>query len=195
MRVDGWRYDRAIDSSLTSRVCMFLVFSTSLHPTSRSRILASVALAELRDHGVPCELIDLSCLDPLPPCNGDDCYSHETVGELAGKIASASGILIAAPIYNYDVSAACKNLIELTGSSWNDKVVALVCSAGGQGSYMAPMSFLGSLMLDFHCLIVPRFVYTTDDCFTDDQINNDVISERIKELTSKLVKISSSLAG
>lgn len=173
---------------------MYLVFSTSLHPTSRSRILANAALAGLREKGVSCELVDLSYMNPLPPCNGHDCYSDPAVGELAGKIAAAEGIVIAAPIYNYDVSAACKNLIELTGSSWNDKVVALLCSAGGQGSYMAPLSFLGSLMLDFHCLVVPRFVYATEDCFTDEQLSNDDVAARLKQMTSQLVKLGSAVA-
>ena len=169
---------------------MFLILSTSLHPTSRSRVLANAALAELRDQAVACELIDLSYLDPLPACNGHDCYSHPQVGELAAKIAAASGILVASPVYNYDVSAACKNVIELTGSAWNDKVVGLMCCAGGQGSYMALMGFLSSLILDFHCLIVPRFVYATEECITGDQVNDDDVTERIKVLTKQLVKIA-----
>lgn len=43
-------------------------------------------------------------------------------------------VLVAAPIYNFDVSAAIKNLVEQTGRAWTDKVVGFLCSAGGRAS-------------------------------------------------------------
>ena len=173
---------------------MYLVFSTSLHPTSRSRVLAQAATRELEARGEACQLIDLSEGEPLPPCNGHDCYGDPAVGEISGQIAAARGILIAAPIYNYDVSASCKNLIELTGSAWNDKVVGLLCAAGGQGSYMSPLGFCNSLMLDFRCLILPKFVYASESCFADGALVDDRVVERIQNLVAQLAKVGSCLA-
>lgn len=172
---------------------MILVFSTSLHPESKSRLLANAALDELKSFGESCEMIDLAYMNPLPPCNGHDCFGDPGVGELANKITTASGILIAAPVYNFDVSASCKNLIELTGSAWNDKVVGLLCAAGGQGSYMSPISLANSLMLDFRCLILPRFVFATEQSFPDGQLADDDISVRIRELARQMVKVSKAL--
>ena len=40
------------------------------------------------------------------------------------KIASAHSIILAGPVYNYDLNAAIKNFIEWTGYAWNKKVVA-----------------------------------------------------------------------
>ena len=174
---------------------MYLVFSTSLHPQSRSRILANAAATHIRDAGQECELIDLASMDPLPLCNGHDCYSDPAVGQLAGKIAAARGALIASPIYNYDVSASCKNMIELTGSAWNGNVVGLLCAAGGQGSYMAPTGLFNSLMLDFRCLILPKFVYAREDCFADGQITDPGIPVRIEELANQLIKLGACLAS
>ena len=51
--------------------------------------------------------------------------------KLSATIEGADGILIAAPVYNYDVAAATKNMIELTGSAWEDKIVGFLCAAGG----------------------------------------------------------------
>lgn len=169
---------------------MYLVFSTSLHPTSRSRVLATAAAQRLQAADQPFELLDLAVLDPLPPCNGHDCYGHPLVGELAGKIAAANGVLIASPVYNYDVSASCKNLIELTGSAWKDKMVGLLCAAGGQGSYMAPMGLFNSLMLDFRCLILPRFVYALEDSFADNALINENVSGRVNELVDQMTRLS-----
>jgi len=38
--------------------------------------------------------------------------------KLSATIEGADGIIIAAPVYNYDVAATTKNMIELTGSAW-----------------------------------------------------------------------------
>lgn len=173
---------------------MYLVISTSLHPESKSRVLANAAHKEIKDQGGDCELIDLAYSDPLPQCNGHDCYSKPAVGELSGKIAAAKAILLATPIYNFDVSATCKNLIELTGSAWNEKIVGMLCAAGGQGSYMAPMGFVNSLMLDFRCLILPKFVYACgDECIVDGEIKDADVLARVDELAKQTVKVAGCL--
>ena len=46
---------------------MYLVFSTSLHPNSRSHVLANAAVQQMQEIGLPCELLDLAALDQLPP--------------------------------------------------------------------------------------------------------------------------------
>ena len=47
-----------------------------------------------------------------------------------GLLGLATTILIAAPVYNYDVGAAVKNLIEHTGDAWTDKTVGFMLAAG-----------------------------------------------------------------
>ena len=81
--------------------------------------------------------------------------------------------MIATPIYNYNVSSSAKNLVELTGKAWTDKVVGFLCAAGGRGSYMGCMGLANSLMLDFRSLILPRFVYATGDPFAGEQNQRD----------------------
>ena len=168
---------------------MHLIISTSLHPNSRSRILAATAARAMKKNQQPCELLDLAEME-LPNCDGDQCYSKPDVVKLAGAISSASSILIASPIYNYDVSAACKNMIELTGKAWTDKVVGFLVAAGGTNSYMSVMGFANSLMLDFRCLIAPRFVYGTGEAFAGDQIAEEDMLVRIDELVSKMAQLS-----
>jgi FMN reductase len=171
---------------------MFLVISASLHPTSRSRILGRACLEELQQSGRQVEWFDLA-EQTLPPCDGATAYSHENVRKLAGLIESASAVFLASPVYNYDVNAAAKNAVELTGKAWTGKVVSLMLAAGGQGSYMAAMGLANSLMLDFRCLIVPRFIYTTGDSFEGDHLADDVIQRRVEELVADTTRISDAL--
>jgi len=170
----------------------YLVISCSLSPSSRSRILARIAHQHLEARGLGAEFIELADLN-LPLCDGASVYGQPAVQEIGEKIARARGVILAAAIYNYDVNSAAKNLIELTGDAWTDKVVGFVCAAGGHGSYMSVMPFANSLMLDFRCVIIPRFVYTIRAAPEDKLFGDQVIHARTEELTTELVRITDAL--
>jgi NAD(P)H-dependent FMN reductase len=172
---------------------MILLLSASLHPNSRSRILATECENLLIEKGRAATVFDLS-MTPLPLCDGATAYGHEDVQRLAGLVAEADAILVASPIYNYDVNAAAKNAIELTGKNWTGKIVGLMLAAGGQGSFMAPMGLANSLMLDFRCLIVPRFVYATGDAFENDQISDEIVQMRVAQLVEDTLRLADALS-
>ena len=159
-----------------------LIISSSLSKNSQSRMMAKYASDYLVAKSASVEMIDLRDFD-LPICDGDDSSNIPIVKDLKIKIRKAHGILIATPVYNFNVNAAIKNLVELTGEAWNEKVVGFICSAGSKNSYMAVMGLANSLMLDFRCVIIPRFVYSTDN--TNDLDNS--IKERLNNLSSELV--------
>ena len=52
-------------------------------------------------------LIDLQDVS-LPMCDGGACYGDANVQEISKQLAGAQGIVLATPIYNYDVNAAAK---------------------------------------------------------------------------------------
>ena len=163
----------------------YLVISSSLNSQSRSRLLAQIAFKALNLMKVPVQWIDLVEYS-VPLCDGNSAYEHSQVKELKEKIHHAEGVLFAVPIYNYYANAAAKNLIELTGKAWSDKVVGFLCAAGGRGSYMSVMSLANSLMLDFRCLIIPRFVYFTGEAFEEGRVCDPEVEARIKELAKEL---------
>jgi NAD(P)H-dependent FMN reductase len=154
----------------------FLVISTSLRAGSVSRLLGQFLAQELEG-----DYLDLRD-HPLPFCDGDVAYDDPNVEKLRARIRAARVIFLAVPIYNYDGNAAAKNLIELTGGAWEDKIVGFACAAGGQSSYMSIMGLANDLMLDFRCVILPRFVYATGADFNDGQITSPKIQQRLKEL-------------
>lgn len=172
----------------------YLVISTSLHPASKSRILAREAQRLLESHGAEVEWLDLA-ETTLPPCDGAACYDDPDVQAIGEQIKQAEGILIATPIYNFACSASAKNLVELTGQNWTGKVVSFLCSAGGAGSYMSIMGLANNLMLDFRSIIVPRFVYAEPTAFTEsgDGIADDAVLTRLDELAVALIRFGSAL--
>jgi FMN reductase len=131
----------------------------------------------------------------LPMCGTQVSFEAAEARMLGTAIATASGVLLGVPIYNYDVNAAAKNLVELTGRAWTGKVVGFLCAAGGKGSYMSAMGLANSLMLDFRCVIVPRYVYTVRDDFADGQIASEAVLERVRSLCETTVKMAAALGA
>ena len=169
---------------------MHLIISCSLNKKSKSRIMAKHAHSL---HTENSKYIDLKDFD-MPLCDGNSCYNHPVTKDLKNIIEGASSILISGPIYNYDLNAAVKNLLELTGQSWNNKLVGFICAAGGKGSYMSPMSFMNSLILDYRCMIIPRYVYADSTCFDEKGQFNEEIKNRIEEVVNSSIKLHHALS-
>lgn len=173
---------------------MILLYSCSLNPESRSRVLAEAARARFEELGEPVEFVDLRDV-PLPLCDGAGTYGDPNALHLASLGERADAVVLAAPVYNYGVSAAAKNLVELTGRSWTGKVIGMLLAAGGHGSYMAGMGLANSLMLDFRCLVIPRYVYADGEMFDDERITDSELDRRVAELAREVTRVSRALRG
>lgn len=171
---------------------MITILSSSLNHDSNSRILAREAQRVLETDGEAVTFVDLRD-HPLPLCDGGGVYRDPRVAEFSRLLGAADAILVAAPIYNYDVSAALKNVIELTGSAWENKAVGFLCAAGGMSSYMSIMAFANSLMLDFRSVIVPRFVYATGDAFAGGELRDPEQIRRVAQLARATARMGAAL--
>ena len=168
------------------------ILSSSLNPQSRSRILGLHAQEILVAQGVTVDFIDLQAMD-LPLAGSEGSWDGQAVADLEARLSAAQGILIAAPVYTYDLNAAVKNVAELAGGGFEGKVVGFLLAAGGMGSYMAVMSFANSLMLDFRSLILPRFVYALKNATADGKVTDPEIQKRIHDLAGELVRVAGAL--
>ena len=131
--------------------------------------------------------------NPLPMCDGDACYDLPEVLDFREKINNAEGIILATPVYNFNVSSSAKNVVELGGRMLYDKIFGFICAAGTKNGYMAVMSLANSLMIDFRCYIIPKFVYATKHDFENGKITNSDIKKRIEELGEELIRVSRAL--
>jgi len=156
--------------------------------------MGRMAFQYLQKARVDCSWLDLAEMD-LPLCDADACYAHPAAKKLSKAVDAADGVIVAAPVYNYDVSASAKNMIELTGSAWEDKIVGFLCAAGGMSSYMSVMAYANSLMLDFRCVVIPRFVFATGDAFDDETVTDGKVTKRIEQVAAELVRFATALRG
>lgn len=175
------------------RAPLVAVVSCSLNAASLSHRLALAAGSAIRETGADADFIDLREWK-LPLCDGSDSFQHAAVKPLSARLAAAAAILVAAPVYNYDLNAAAKNLVELTGSAWAEKPVGFLCAAGGDRSYMAPIGLANSLMLDYRSLIIPRMVYCTKADFEPDGSLTADLRARVAELGRAAVDLARAVA-
>ena len=166
-----------------------LVLSTSLHPSSRSRMLAEHARLSLAHRGTQVAWFD--CREAqLPYMDGHSAHGHEAAQSLQRALGACDAVLIASGIYNYDVSAVAKACLELGGRAWNDKTVGIACATGSMVSFMSHMGLVSSLMLDFRCVVVPRFVYATGEAFVDGKLADEAVQLRLAELCGSLADLA-----
>ena len=177
----------AIEQQIRETLMKYLVISSGLRPGSNSRTVAESLCDRLRETGEETEFLALSDHE-MPFCDGTAYLDHPTTQLFREKVALADGIVLATPVYNYDANAAAKNFIEITGQAWQNKVVGFLCAAGGEKSYMSIMALANSLMLDFRCVIIPRFVYASGKAVAD-----ETVVGRIHELAGELVRFTTGL--
>ena len=164
-----------------------LILATSLDDESRSRVVARRAKELIEAKGFQVTLADLRDY-ALPFCGTEGCKENADARRLRALVEPATHILLAVPIYNYDVNAAAKNVVELMGDAFAGKTVGFICAAGGHRSYMSVMPFANSLMLDLRCWIVPRFVYVTGADVADGRIVNPEIEKRVRGLVDEMFR-------
>ncbi len=161
-----------------SEQVQLLVVSTSLSEESRSKHLCYHARDYLTERGIS---VQHECLQNyrILPYGMDGSEGIET---LRASFDRASGIIFGFPVYNYNMNASLKAVIEHFGRAMSDKVIGLMMSAGGRASYMSGLAVANSLTLDFRSWVVPRFVYATKDAFGNDGVSDQEIASRIEDL-------------
>jgi NAD(P)H-dependent FMN reductase len=151
------------------------ILATSLREDSKSQMLA-LMFTELM-HANNHEAILYDFRNILLPFSGPkESWNAPIINELNSSISSSTHIVFAVPIYCYDVNSVAKNIIELLGQVFKNKVISFICSAGGANSYMSVISFANHMMLDFRSIIVPRFLYVEPS----DWVSENNISSEIK---------------
>jgi len=148
------------------------------------------------------ELINISECD-FGLCDGFDgvAFQNPKLLELQKTLEKALGVIIISPIYNFDVSATCKNLMDLlskpyknilSGKSLYHKTISFIGTCCLSNSYMAPLNLLANTMLAHEAFIFPKYTLVTKDtskakyqkCIDKMIVNFTHMSESLKDFQS-----------
>ncbi|MFM7321401.1 MAG: NADPH-dependent FMN reductase [Armatimonadota bacterium] len=150
-----------------------VLVETSPGSGSKSRRMSREVAALLAQRGVGHAILDLRTISTDP--------ARESA------LTAATHVVFAVPVRNYDVGEGARSVIErLPFAALEGKTVGVLCAAGSNRSYMSVLPFLNTLLLEFHCWIVPRFVFATAHDFDGDTPGKDLM-QRLEHFTDLLL--------
>ncbi len=134
----------------------------------------------LRGQGASPLMLETQAGSILPYGEGNSDGAEKMRDQLAG----AHGVILCFPVYNFNMNATLKAVIEHCGPAMAGKVVGLMATAGGRFGYMSVLSVVQSLMFDLRAWVVPRQVYAITDDFDGESITSDEVRQRVEQLAA-----------
>lgn len=172
---------------------MFLVVSTSLNSESRTRRLAKGVVELIGKQSKSVDLLDLSKYD-LPIDRGTS-RSNEEIREVNQVLGAAAGIVFVLPVYRSEVAIAARNLVQLSGSGLQRKVIGLISVAGDNIGNFSTLQFANTLMLEHRSFVLPDFVFMKSDSLSDRGLPLAGKAEQhLGKLVENLIRVTEALA-
>ena len=125
---------------------------------------------------------------------GDGNFS-DTTKEAIKNITEADVWIIGTPIYNSFFSSALKNLFEyIDYKKTAGKTAGLIIVASGNSGFTDVQTLLTQLMSYFNVITNPRAVFVTADTVDNDEIINDDVKARLRQLAEETLKLASKVS-
>lgn len=149
-----------------------------------------VAVGErVRQAGADFELIDLA----VEYREAHDINDYDEPGEqgqtaaIRARMAGASGVVLATPVYHGSYSGLLKNFLDhLTGDAFQGVPVGILANGGGPRSAGTACDQLRTVVRAISGWAVPSHVATTGSDFTDDQ-PSPFIGDRMEDLVQQIL--------
>ena len=143
--------------------------------------------------GLEVKLINLSD-GGIDYYTGDGNFSDITK-EAIKNITEADVWIIGTPIYNSFFSSALKNLFEyIDYKKTAGKTSGLVIIAAGNSGFTDVQTLLTQLMSYFNVITNPKAVFVMADTAEDDQIVDEDVKTRLKQLVDETLELSSKVS-
>ena len=132
---------------------------------------------------------------PVEICDGRalDAYGEATRGAVA-RIASASAVLIGAPVYRASFPGVLKNLLDIAPvEALQAKPVGIVAMGGSPHHFLGVDWQLREVLTWFGALVAPTSVYLTGADFKDGRLASETAQQDVAALTATLVTLAQRL--
>ncbi len=121
---------------------------------------------------------------------GDGTFS-DTTKQAIKNITEADVWILGTPIYNSFFSSALKNLFEyIDYKKTAGKTAGLIVVASGNSGFTNVQTLLTQLMSYFNVITNPRAVFVTADTVQNDQIINDDVKSRLKQIVDETLELA-----
>jgi len=166
-----------------------LIISSSLSPTSHSRILCLETASRLKAAGADVTLVDTRELELVPHHRGPT----EDMRTLTEQVQSADNLIFGMGVYCYSINDNLKIILDNCCEHATGKFFGIVCAAGGTKSYLATQHLTQICMNEWRMLQLPRVVYATGTDFVDGHIHTTEITDRLDIFAHEFYDIGNKL--
>lgn len=155
-----------------------------------------LAAATSLDSSILTELIDLRDYE-VEFCRGEPLtYYNEDTWTVVKKIQEADFIVFGTPIYQASISGVLKNLLDFFPEyAFKNKVTGIIATGGSEKHFLVPDNHLKPILSYLRGLVPSTNVFVHNDSFdieTDEIIDNR-ISERIRQMADEMVYLQKSI--
>ena len=165
---------------MTETAPTIAVVDAGVTPSSLTSVLCRSMEEALNRQGARPLVLEAQAGRILPYGEGNS----DGAAKMRDQLASADGVILCFPVYNFNMNATLKAVIEHCGPAMAGKVVGLMATAGGRFGYMSVLSVVQSLMFDLRAWIVPRQVYALSADFDGESISSDEVRQRVEQLAA-----------
>ena len=173
-----------------------VVISASPRKIAKTQVFMKYVTEYLNNsslEGLEVKLINLSD-GGIDYYTGDGNFS-DTTREAIRNITEADVWIIGTPIYNSFFSSALKNLFEyIDYKKTAGKTAGLVIIAAGNSGFTDVQTLLTQLMSYFNVITNPQAVFIMADTAEDDQITNEDVKTRLKQLVDQTLELASKVS-
>ena len=119
----------------------------------------------------------------------------DTTKQAIKNITESDVWLVGTPIYNSFFSSALKNLFEyIDYKKTSGKTAGLVIVASGNSGFTDVQTLLTQLMSYFNVITNPRAVFVTADAIENNNIINEEVKTRLKQLVDQTLELASKIS-
>ena len=114
--------------------------------------------------------------------------------ELSLKIKQADSIIIGMGVHCYSINDSLKIILDNCFDYSNGKFFGILCSAGGERSYLSTMHLTQICMNEWRMIQLPRIVYASKKDFNDrGVIDSKNLTERLDLFSEEFISIGNKL--
>ena len=173
-----------------------VVISASPRKIAKTQVFMKYVTEYIRNlslEGLEVKLINLSD-GGIDYYTGDGSFG-DTTKDAVKDITEADVWIIGTPIYNSFFSSALKNLFEyIDYKKTAGKTAGLVIVAAGNSGFTDVQTLLTQLMSYFNVITNPRAVFVMADTADNDEINDEDVKSRLKQLIDETLGLASKVS-
>ncbi len=166
------------------------IIQGSLNPKSNTSNLTKAFEEKLKQENIDYDYIDLRNIN-MEFCDWRDLYDYsQEVQDVYERMQKCDTFVIGMPVYQYTLSWALKNFLDIMCGAMYQKAFAILTSSGSTRAYMSVSDLVDLLFFEVEWIPVPPVVHITLQEWQTDLLNDEQVNLKMSDIITNLKKIN-----